>query len=238
VHGGEIPHTLHPDTRHPAAVEIPQVKPRFFARVSSFRQWLHEHHAAESVLLVGFHRIGSGRPSMTYPEALDAALCYGWIDGLRKSLDASSYTIRFTPRKRDSIWSAVNLRHVARLRAAGLMQPAGLAVFLKRDKEKSKRYSFENRPRRLDPASTRAFKANARAWAWFAAQPPGYRRTATWWVMEAKGEETRARRLAALIASSAAGRKAPPFILAANDRAAARRAARRGPTPTSTEKAR
>ena len=215
------------------------MKPRFFARVASFRQWLHEHHAARGEILVGFHRIGSGRASMTYPEALDAALCYGWIDGLRKSLDASSYTIRFSPRKPDSIWSAVNLRHVARLRAAGLMQPAGLAAFLKRDKEKSKRYSFENRPRRLDPASTRAFKANVRAWAWFAAQAPGYRRTATWWVMAAKREETRTRRLEVLIASAAAGRKAPPFILAAKDRAAAGlRAARREPTPTSTEKAR
>ena len=221
MHGGGIPHTLHPDTRHPTAVEIPQVKPRFFARASSFRRWLHDHHAAETVLLVGFHKIGSGKPSMTYPEALDAALCYGWIDGVRRSLDATSYTIRFTPRKKGSIWSAVNLRHVARLRAAGLMQPAGLAAFLGRDTAKAKRYSFENRPRKLDPGSAGAFRANARAWAWFEAQAPGFRRTAIWWVMSARREATRARRLAALIESSAAGRKPAPFIVAAKDRAAA-----------------
>jgi len=198
------------------------MKPTFFTTAARFRAWLHRHHAAKRELLVGFHRVASGRPSMTYPQALDAALCYGWIDGIRRSLGAASYTIRFTPRKRDSIWSAVNVRHVARLEAAGLMQPAGLKAFRERDRAKAQRYSFENRPRRLDPASTRTFKANPRAWAHFTAQAAWYRRTAVWWVMSAKREETRARRLATLIASSAAGRRAPPFNVAAKDRASAR----------------
>jgi len=189
------------------------MKPTFFTTAKAFLTWLKARHATDRELLVGFHKVGSGRPSITYPEALDAALCYGWIDGIRKRFDATSYTIRFTPRKRDSIWSAVNLRHVARLEAAGLMQPAGLKVYRERDPKKSKLYSFENRPQQLDPVSAKAFRANARAWTWFAAQPPGYRRTAAWWVMSAKQEVTRARRLAMLIESSALGKKPPPFIL-------------------------
>lgn len=197
--------------------------PTFFPTASSFRKWLEKHHAAERELLVGFHKVGTGKPSITYPQALDAALCYGWIDGMRRSLDATSYTIRFTPRKRDSVWSAVNIRHVARLQAAGLMQPAGLKVFRERDRKKARLYSFENRPRRLDAAYAKTFKANRRAWTWFEAQAPWYRRTATWWVMSAKREETRARRLAALITSSAKGAKAPPFILGPEDRATAAR---------------
>jgi uncharacterized protein YdeI (YjbR/CyaY-like superfamily) len=192
--------------------------PIFFPSASGFRKWLEKHHATDRELLVAFHKVGTGKPSITYPQALDAALCFGWIDGMRKSLDATSYTIRFTPRKRDSIWSAVNVRHVARLKAAGLMQPAGLKVFQERDRKKAKLYSFENRPSRLDAASARKFMANRRAWTWFDAQPPWYRRTAAWWVMSAKREETRARRLATLIASSAKEAKAPPFILDPKDR--------------------
>jgi uncharacterized protein YdeI (YjbR/CyaY-like superfamily) len=199
------------------------VPPTFFPTAARFRQWLQQHHASARELLVGFHRVGSGKPSMTYPQALDAALCFGWIDGVRRSLGATSYTIRFTPRKRDSVWSAVNIRHVARLQAAGLMRPAGLKVFRERDRAKAKRYSHENRRRRLDPASVRAFKAHRRAWAWFEAQAPWYRRNAAWWVMSAKQEGTRARRLATLIASSADGTKALPFILGPQDRQPAAR---------------
>ena len=194
------------------------MQPKFFKSAKQFRAWLESHHATEPELLVGFHKLGSGRPSMTYPEALDAALCFGWIDGIRKSMDSSSYTIRFTPRQRRSIWSAVNLRHVVRLKEAGLMQPAGLKAYGERDLARAKRYAYENRPKPLSPAYARTFKANRRAWTWFEAQAPSYRRTAAWWVMNAKREATRTRRLGVLIASSARGAKAPPFILGAKDR--------------------
>jgi uncharacterized protein YdeI (YjbR/CyaY-like superfamily) len=194
------------------------MKPTFFRTAQLFHDWLESHHATHRELIVGFHKLGSGKPSITYPQALDAALCFGWIDGVRRSLDGTSYSIRFTPRKRDSIWSAVNLRHVARLRAAALMQPSGLRVFKERNRAKAKLYAYENRPKPLDPNYARTFKANRRAWTWFEAQAPSYRRVAAWWVMNAKREETRARRLAVLIASSAKGTKAPPFILGPKDR--------------------
>jgi len=187
------------------------VKPKFFPTASAFRKWLDTHHASDSELLVGFHKIGSGKPSVTYPEALDAALCYGWIDGVRNRLDAASYVIRFTPRRPGSIWRRVNIGHVRRHEAAGQMAPAGLAAFRTRDPKKTERYSFENRPGRLAPAYTRTFKANARAWAWFEREPPWYRRTAAFWVMSAKQEATRQRRLALLIAHSARELRAPPF---------------------------
>ena len=198
------------------------MKPTFFSTASAFRRWLDAHHSTARELLVGFHKVGSGKPSLTYPEALDAALCFGWIDGMRTSRGATSYTIRFTPRRRGSIWSTVNLRHVRRLTAAGLMAPAGLAAFRERDKRRTKLYSFENRPRALAPAYARRFKANRRAWTWYEAQAPWYRRTAAWWVMSARQEATQLRRLAALIASSAGGRKAPGFIPDAKERRAAR----------------
>jgi uncharacterized protein YdeI (YjbR/CyaY-like superfamily) len=197
--------------------------PTFFRSAAAFRQWLQRHHSTHRELLVGFHKVGTGKPSITYPQALDEALCFGWIDGIRKRFDATSYTVRFTPRKRDSIWSAVNIRHVARLEAAGLMRPSGLKAFRERDRKKANLYSFENRPRRLDPALARAFKADRRAWAWFEAQAPWYRRTAIWWVMSAKRQETQLRRLATLIASSATGTKAPPFNLGPRDRQRATR---------------
>jgi len=192
--------------------------PKFFKTAGRFQAWLESHHATDRELILGFHKIDSGRPSVTYPEALDAALCFGWIDGVRRSLDATSYTIRFTPRKRDSTWSAVNLRHVARLKAAGLMRPAGLKVLAERNRAKAKLYAYENRPKPLSPGYARTFKANRRAWSWFEAQAPSYRRVAAWWVMNAKREETRSRRLGILIASSARGTKAPPFVLGSKDR--------------------
>jgi uncharacterized protein YdeI (YjbR/CyaY-like superfamily) len=194
------------------------MNPTFFSTAAAFRKWLDRHHTSHRELIVGFHKVGSGKPSITYPQALDAALCFGWIDGLRKGLDADSYTIRFTPRTKTSIWSAVNLKHVARLRAAGQMHPAGLKVFEERDRARSKLYSYENRPTRLSPDCARTFKANRRAWTWFEAQAPSYRRVAAWWVMNAKQEATRERRLATLIACSARGTKAPPFILGPKDR--------------------
>ncbi len=200
--------------------------PTFFPSAAAFRTWLRRHHASARELLVGFRKLASGLPSVTYPEALDEALCFGWIDGKRWNLNPTSYCIRFTPRRKGSIWSAVNLRHVARLTATGRMHASGLKTFRERDVEKARRYSFENRPVPFDAAATRRFKKSATAWKWFAAQAPGYRRTAQWWVMSAKRPETRERRLAVLIASSARGSKAPPFILARDERAVAKQAAR------------
>lgn len=187
------------------------MKPTFFKSQTAFRAWLARHHASERELQVGFHHVGSGKGGITYPEARDEALCFGWIDGIRRNYDATSYTIRFTPRKPDSTWSAVNLGRVRELKAQGRMKAPGLRVFEARDPKKAELYSFENPHRDLDAAATRTFKANRKAWAWFAAQAPSYRRPAVWWVMAAKREQTRAKRLTVLIASAARGEKAPPF---------------------------
>ena len=192
--------------------------PRFFRTQSAFRAWLARHHASARELLVGFRHVGSGKPSITYPEARDEALCFGWIDGVRANYDAHSYTVRFTPRKPDSVWSRVNLGRVKALAAAGRMRPAGIEVFEARDPKKAELYSFENPRREFDAAATRAFKADRRAWTWFAAQAPWYRRSAAYWVMSAKREETRARRLADLIRSAARGERASPFLVARTDR--------------------
>jgi len=154
---------------------------------------------------VGFYRKESGRGGITYPEALDEALSYGWIDGIRKRLDAGAYTIRFTPRKPGSTWSAVNIARVGELTARGLMKPPGLRVYAERDERKSRQYSYEREQAQLDPALDAALRANRKASSFFDAQPPGYRKTATFWVMSAKQEDTRARRLAHLIERSASG---------------------------------
>ena len=182
--------------------------PRFFASPSQFRAWLAKHHASASELEVGFYKKDSGKKSITYQEALDQALCYGWIDGVRHRIDDVSYRNRFTPRRPKSKWSNVNLRHFARLKKAGLVQPPGLKAFERRD-TKAAPYSFETRPQELAPAYRKKLKANPRAWAFFQAQPPGYRRLMTYFVMEAKQEETRQRRLAVLIAHSARAERIP-----------------------------
>lgn len=187
------------------------MNPRFFRNQSAFRAWLERHHATARELLVGFRHVGSGTPSITYPQARDEGLCFGWIDGVRKNYDATSYTVRFTPRKPGSLWSAVNLARVRELKALGRMRPAGLRVFEVRNPKKAELYSFENPPRALDAAAVQAFKAARRAWTWFETQAPWYRRSAAWWVMSAKREETRARRLAMLISSAARGERASPF---------------------------
>lgn len=159
---------------------------------------------------MGFYKRGSGRPSITWPESVDEALCFGWIDGVRKSLGAESYTIRFTPRRPASHWSGVNLRRMEELVAAGRVAPAGLAAFARRTEKRTQRYSYEQRAEaRLDPAAEERFRAETAAWEWFAAQAPWYRRTAVYWVASAKREETRQRRLDQLIACSAAGRPLP-----------------------------
>jgi uncharacterized protein YdeI (YjbR/CyaY-like superfamily) len=184
------------------------MEPRFFATPAEWRRWLARHHRSAAELWVGFHRKATGRPSMTWPEAVDQALCYGWIDGIRKRLDDHSYVIRFTPRRAGSIWSAVNLRRVAELRAGGRMEPAGLAAHAKADETRSAIYAYEQRTKADLPGEMALrFRRNRAAWAFFQAQPPSYRHTATWWVISARRADTRERRLATLIGDSAAGRR-------------------------------
>ena len=186
--------------------------PIFFATADDFRAWLEEHHASERELLVGFHKTGSGRPSMTWPESVDQALCFGWIDGVRRRIDDASYSIRFTPRKPRSTWSAVNVKRAAELIELGLMHPAGLAAFERRGDDRTAIYAYEQRKAaELEPAMEEQFRADEGAWAWFQAQAPSYRRAATHWVTSAKKPETRARRLRQLIADSKAGRPVPPL---------------------------
>ena len=179
----------------------------FFETPTEFRAWLEANHETATELWVGFHKKATGRPSMVWSEAVDQALCFGWIDGIRKRVNADSYANRFTPRKARSTWSNVNIEKVARLTEQGLMMPAGLRAFEGRDSANSGVYSFEQRPDVLPPAFEEQFQANADAWRFFQAQPPGYRRTATFWVLSAKREETRQKRLATLIEDSAHGRR-------------------------------
>jgi uncharacterized protein YdeI (YjbR/CyaY-like superfamily) len=189
--------------------------PRFFATPAAFRAWLDDHHDRETELLVGFHKKGSGKPSITWPESVDEALCYGWIDGVRRSLGEESYTIRFTPRKPGSIWSNVNIAKVKALQAAGRMMPAGLAAWDRRDPKKSGIYLFERSDAvAFDADAERQFKRSRGAWAYFMAQPPGYRRLATHYVTSAKRPETRERRLAALVDCSARGERLPQTLSA------------------------
>ena len=179
------------------------MKPKFFNSRERFREWLERHHASAKEILVGFHKKNSGKKSITYAEALDEALCFGWIDGVRRNFDETSYTIRFTPRKPRSIWSLVNVRHVERLQKEGRMHPAGTAAFERRTPERTGIYSFENRPRELSAEFQKEFRKNKPAWEFFQKQPPGYKRLMSFWVMSAKKEETRIARLKRLTESSA-----------------------------------
>jgi uncharacterized protein YdeI (YjbR/CyaY-like superfamily) len=176
--------------------------PIFFPTQSDFRQWLEKNHEKETELLVGFYKVGSCKPSMTWPQSVDEALCFGWIDGVRKSIDKDSYCIRFTPRKSKSVWSAVNIKKVEDLIERGLMQPAGLAAFAKREESKSRIYAYENAPVELSLDFEKRFKAHSKAWTFFEKQAPWYQRLATKWVMTAKQETTRQRRLERLINES------------------------------------
>jgi len=187
------------------------MKPTFFKSPADFRKWFEKNHAKAQELLVGFYKKGSGKPSITWPESVDQALCFGWIDGIRKSIDDISYTIRFTPRKPRSIWSAINIKRVEELIKLGLMKPAGLEAFQKRNEERSGVYSFEQKNHKLDGAYEKKFRANKKAWTFFQSQPPWYQRTSIWWVMSAKKEETRLKRLATLIDDSAHGRTIAPL---------------------------
>jgi uncharacterized protein YdeI (YjbR/CyaY-like superfamily) len=186
---------------------VKAVQATFFAAPTGFRAWLATHHDRSRELWVGFYKKSSGEPSITWPEAVDEALCFGWIDGVRKRIDDVSYAIRFTPRKPRSSWSAVNVDRVAELTRLGRMHPAGLAAFARRAADRTGIYSYEQRKAAvLDPAAEAAFRANTKAWEFFQAQAPWYRRTAIWWVVSAKKEETRRTRLAQLIDDSAHAR--------------------------------
>jgi uncharacterized protein YdeI (YjbR/CyaY-like superfamily) len=183
------------------------MKPKFFATPEKFRAWLEKNHATEKELLVGFYKKDSGKPSITWPESVDEALCLGWIDGVRKTIDATAYTIRFTPRALKSKWSAVNIKRVAELTKLGRMKPEGLSVFEKRAASQQEGYSYERKDAHLDAAMEKQFRANKTAWTFWEKQPPGYRRLMSWYVISAKREETRAKRLKRLIAESEKGRR-------------------------------
>jgi uncharacterized protein YdeI (YjbR/CyaY-like superfamily) len=188
------------------------MKPTFFATPADFRAWLEAHHDTAQELVVGFYKKGSGLPSITWTESVDEALCFGWIDGVRRGIDDISYTIRFTPRRPRSIWSAVNVKRAQELADLGLMRPAGLKAFEQRAGERSGVYSYEQRQAAaLDAADEQQFRANPAAWEFFQSQPAWYRRTAIWWVVSAKREETRRKRLTTLIDDSARGRTIAPL---------------------------
>jgi uncharacterized protein YdeI (YjbR/CyaY-like superfamily) len=188
------------------------LKPIFFATPEELRAWLEENHETATELLVGFHKKGSGEPSITWPESVEQALCFGWIDGVRRSLGDESYTIRFSPRKPNSTWSRVNLEKVEELKRRGLMRPAGLRVYDERREAKTGIYSYEQREAAELPAEyEERLSANAAAWEFWTSRPPSYRKAAVWWVVSAKKEETRERRLASLIEHSQSGRTVPPL---------------------------
>jgi uncharacterized protein YdeI (YjbR/CyaY-like superfamily) len=188
------------------------MEPTTFERPQDFRAWLEQHHESEPELWVGYYKKGSGKPSMTWPESVDEALCFGWIDGIRMSIDAERYMIRFTPRRARSIWSGVNIACVAVLTNEGRMRPAGLESFEARREDRSGIYSYEQRDEAVfDPAFEKRFRAKKKAWGAFEAMPKSYPQAAIRWVMTARKEETRERRLATLMEASAAGRTVPPL---------------------------
>ena len=185
------------------------MKVQFFRSPAALRKWLETHHATSQELWVGYFKVGSGKASVTWPESVDEALCVGWIDGIRKSVDDTRYTIRFTPRKRTSTWSAVNIRRVQALSEEGRMRPAGLRAFEARKENRSGIYSYEQRSPELPGRYGELLKKNKAAWEYFYAQAPWYRKTVSWWVVSAKKEETRLKRLGLLIEDSANGRSIP-----------------------------
>lgn len=177
----------------------------FFAKQSDFRKWLKKNHKKETELLVGFYKVDSGKPSMTWSQSVDEALCFGWIDGVRKSIDKDSYQIRFTQRKPTSIWSAINIKKIEELTKQGLMQPAGLASFEKRKEAKSRVYSHEKEEVSFTENFEKQFKANKKAWAYFQSLAPSYKKTSIHWVITAKQEATQLKRLHQLIEDSEKG---------------------------------
>jgi len=181
------------------------MEPKFFKKQSDFRKWLEKNHSKKTELIVGFYKVGSGKPSMSWSESVDEALCFGWIDAVRKSIDGESYQIRFAKRKPASIWSAVNIKKMEELTKKGLVQPAGLAIFEYRKEHRSKVYAHENEEVKLSAEYEKKFKANKKAWEYFQSLAPSYRKPSTNWVMSAKQEATQLKRLNELITDSAAG---------------------------------
>ncbi len=183
------------------------MKPKFFPTQNDFRRWLEEYHDKETELIVGFYKVSTGKPSMTWSESVDQALCFGWIDGVRRSIDAERYSIRFTPRKARSVWSAVNIKKIQALTAKGLMKPAGISAFEKRDEKRSKIYAYENEQKQFSDEFEKRFKANEKAWNFFEKQANWYKKQMVSWVMTAKQEVTREKRLEKLISESENGRR-------------------------------
>ncbi|MEM9685761.1 MAG: YdeI/OmpD-associated family protein [Bacteroidota bacterium] len=171
------------------------MKPIFFSTQADFRKWLAENHDTATELLVGYYKVKSGKPSMTWSESVDEAICFGWIDSVRRSIDAERYCIRFTPRRPTSIWSAVNIKKVQELTKAGRMHPAGILSFERRQEHRSEVYGYENKPKKLSPELKKQFMAHKDAWSFFTSQAPSYQRRITFWIMSAKQEKTRLRRL-------------------------------------------
>ena len=184
-------------------------KPRFFADPAQLRAWFIEHHKHAGELIVGYFKRDSGRPSVTWPESVDEALCVGWIDGIRRSIDDVSYQIRFTPRKPTSTWSAINIARIAVLTKEERMLPAGFAAFAARRANRSGIYAYEQRSATLPPKYARIFKRDAKAWEFFQSQTPGYRKQMMWRIVSAKQEATREKRLATLMKHSARGERLP-----------------------------
>lgn len=183
------------------------MNPKFFPTPTSFRKWLAANHDKSTELWVGFYKKDSGKPSITWPESVDEALCFGWIDGVRKTIDEESYKIRFSPRKSTSIWSAVNIRNVERLTKEKRMQPPGVKAFKARKEDRSGIYGYEQRSPELIQPYAGKLKRNKAAWKFFQAQPPYYRKSMNWWIVSAKQEETRLKRLEKLIEESAKERR-------------------------------
>ena len=186
------------------------MKPTFFRSAGEFRSWLEKNHGTASELWIGLYKKGSGRRGIAYSEAVDEALCFGWIDGLTRSIDDSRWMIRFSPRKTKSNWSAVNLKRFDQLQAQGRVAAPGFEAFERRDR-RERRYSYESPPAGLDPGLEKRFRADHEAWEFWQAAPPSYRKSATYWVMSAIKEETRERRLGVLIESSRNGERVPPL---------------------------
>ncbi|HLL73033.1 MAG TPA: YdeI/OmpD-associated family protein [Pyrinomonadaceae bacterium] len=187
---------------------------KFFKSPEDFRKWLEKHHETARELWVGYYKKDSGKRSITWPESVDEALCFGWIDGIRKSIDSESYMTRFTPRRARSIWSAVNIKRVEELAREGRMRPAGERAFAARTENRSGIYAYEQRQMELVEPYGEKLRGNRAAWKFFEAQAASYRKAATWWVLSAKREETRLKRLATLIEDSAAGRTLKQFTRA------------------------
>jgi uncharacterized protein YdeI (YjbR/CyaY-like superfamily) len=185
----------------------PSLEPIFFKAPADFRKWLEKNQDKEKEVIVGFYKVGSGKPSMTWSESVDQALCFGWIDGVRRTIDAESYSIRFTPRKPGSNWSNINIKKVEELSKSGQMKSEGLAAFSKRSESKSGIYNFENVAKTLLPEYEKQFKANEKAWTFFSAQPPGYKKLNIFRIMSAKQEKTQVSRLEKLIAESEAAKR-------------------------------